>query len=71
MVRTFAALVIALVPTATFADDFADGQAAHKKGDFKWQKKADEMGYADDKKTKELAEKLLKLYEEGKPYRDE
>jgi len=49
--------------------------AAHAEcGDFKeavkWEKKAIELGYKDKEKAQE-AVKRLKLYEEGKPYREE
>jgi hypothetical protein len=48
----------------------AHAEAGQFKEAVKWQKKALEIGY-EDKKDQEQARKRLKLYQAGRPYRDE
>jgi hypothetical protein len=48
----------------------AKAEAGNFKEAVKWQKKAIELGY-DDKEETEKARQRLKLYEEGKPYKND
>ncbi len=55
-------------PLSTLAA--AEAECGHFETAVKWQKKALEVGFDDDDDTKEAREQL-KLYQAGKPYRDE